>query len=467
MSGTTTRKPTALATHYHAPFGSSEKLQPQPVDITTQMVMNTTAVSSGRNASQTVYEKLEKAASGSKATQDLQASLNTFMKNLVKAKKIRANQCSVAIADLRGRNKYSPVMAGWNYAMPCHAASTGKAVAAFVCCQLLQDMAQITSTADFVSLSKTEKFRKWAASVKKQDEAWLKQRLRRRGEPTGKTVTRRSLPELEAIARKFWDQDPLPASQMSGREPLIWTPKQTSGGGTRRHGHRGKLRFMPDISWFFTFEAASGIYAPRFSSMALYNLYRLHDNKHISANMSRMGYQYMASVLVQAGLAVEGYDPRATDTRDWDRHGGGIWFHEDYDTNPWWVENKSDKTIRYSEQPINLTAWSAIWFLTLLAQDRLVSPVISKFLFQRLKKQCLTSRPASPGSFFPSQKLRKLVVATKCGQANGWYNDAVILEEPKGQRFAITCLSKGISGTVYRQIIEHAYGLIKAAKYPT
>ena len=133
-----------------------------------------------------------------------------------------------------------------------------------------------------------------------------------------------------------------------------------------------------------------------------------------------VGYLYIASMLLQSGL----YDTNRN---------GGLWLSADYWGGCWKPAGKcwSGPLGRGFLQ--NATAGSLAAFMTLLVQNRLVSPAASVQMRMLMKKQ---PNPTHPGTFSPFKEgLKRLpnkgslkTVLSKLGVAGGGTDDCAYIE---------------------------------------
>ena len=148
-----------------------------------------------------------------------------------------------------------------------------------------------------------------------------------------------------------------------------------------------------------------------------------------------LGFPYIASALMQSGL----YDPA---------RGGGLWFNYDYGGHTWAGPPAGG--------PMNSgTPGSLASYMTLLAQDRLVSPTASQGIRDLLDKDT-TAMPTlqSPFEVGLEKKFGKARVFEKIGVAAGGVDECAYIEWPAAApRLKYVAVSLRSSTTVLKKLI--------------
>jgi len=145
---------------------------------------------------------------------------------------------------------------------------------------------------------------------------------------------------------------------------MMWTKRSAA----MRGRYSFEMKDVPNLKWLFQ---TSPIKPIQFTAQAKAALNNFANNKVISDTLiKKIGYTYMASVAVQAGLAYECH-----------LNGGGMWLQTDYHPNKagrWRIKPKRrGDPPPFAPRWVNLTALSATTFFTLLARNKLVDSTSS------------------------------------------------------------------------------------------
>jgi hypothetical protein len=161
------------------------------------------------------------------------------------------------------------------------------------------------------------------------------------------------------------------------------------------------------------------------------------SNAAVASVIHDVGYHYVASFLLQSGF----YDPA---------RGGGLWLGADYQNRKWaWRGAPAGGPAQ------SATAGSLATFMTLLAQERLVSPGASRNMTKMLMKAPVRSVPGSTSwfrDFLDRQDRPVKTVVNKLGLSKGTDEAAVIARDVVFQR----------NGTVSRKAIHYVAVFLRA-----
>jgi len=157
-----------------------------------------------------------------------------------------------------------------------------------------------------------------------------------------------------------------------------------------------------------------------------------------------LGFPYIASTLIQSGL----YDPA---------RGGGLWLGDDHDRIIW--------TRPPAGGPLNSgTPGSLASYMTLLAQDRLVSPTASQGIRDLLDKDT-TAMPTlrSPFEDALEAKFGDARVFEKIGIAAGGVDECALIEWPAAApRLRYVAVSLRSSNPVLEKLIVELHRIVAA-----
>ena len=158
-----------------------------------------------------------------------------------------------------------------------------------------------------------------------------------------------------------------------------------------------------------------------------------------------LGFPYIASALIQSGL----YDPA---------RGGGLWFNYDYGGHTWAGPPAGG--------PMNSgTPGSLASYMTLLAQDRLVSPTASQGIRDLLDKDT-TAMPTLQSPFEDELERRFGLAARvfeKIGVAAGGVDECAYIEWPAAApRLKYVAVGLRSSDTLLRKLIVELHKIVAA-----
>ena len=402
------KKKVALATHYHRRKGAWKKLELidmvpgflPPGMLTIPGIPKSIPKGVLRSILAGILKPIRERNNPSK----LHLELQKLMKTKLKAYR---QICGIALVDLTGKKINKPEFAGWHFMQPFYGASTIKILPVYVLFQLRSDLRYLAAT---------------------------------------KRIT--SITALKTEAAKLWATPPFAAYIMQGR--LTYKTK-----GSRS----GTKRYLPDIDWLFEFDSSHVL---QFKTQATTLLSGFSDKAKISKLIEKIGCPYIASVTVQAGISIEGYNKKSS----WKKHfGGGAWIQTDYldhqlgrwypKRGPFWI---------------SATAYSMATFFTLLAQEKLVDSTSSK----DLKRFYNAKTGAGCADPWPNS-LNHFDIWAKCGQSGTkkhgvykWTHNAALLDDKK-HRFVLVVLTRKFSKKKtkdanfddIKMILDNMYTMIK------
>ena len=187
------------------------------------------------------------------------------------------------------------------------------------------------------------------------------------------------------------------------------------------------LTCKPDLKWLFAFDESKnpiGVQPSSSLQTHLLNIVNEKDGTRMASELFlRVGFDYMASVLVQSGLRHP--------------HREGLWVGGTFCTGPRTAKHdprchtvsaagcpKGQDRVIWAKDPLKihrnvLTALSVATFFTLLAQGRLVTESLSTEIERLLKNACSFIRRA-----LPTATIR----AAKCGLAGALMHDGALIK---------------------------------------
>jgi hypothetical protein len=168
------------------------------------------------------------------------------------------------------------------------------------------------------------------------------------------------------------------------------------------------------------------------------------SNYAVATLVRDLGFAYIASSLIQSGL----YDPA---------RGGGLWLGADHDGILW-----SGAPAGGSSQ--SGTAGSLAAYMTLLAQDRLVSASASRGIRALLDKDSTTAPTLqSPFENAVERKFGSARVFEKLGAAAGGVDECALIEWPAASpRLRYVAISLRSSSTVLEKLIVELHKIVAA-----
>ena len=168
------------------------------------------------------------------------------------------------------------------------------------------------------------------------------------------------------------------------------------------------------------------------------------SNFAITTIVRDLGFPYIASALMQSGL----YDPA---------RGGGLWFNYDYGGHTWAGPPAGG--------PMNSgTPGSLASYMTLLAQDRLVSPTASQGIRDLIDKDT-TAMPTlqSPFEVGLEKSSAKRASSRRSGVAAGGVDECAYIEWPAAApRLKYVAVSLRSSDTLLRKLIVELHKIVAA-----